>query len=448
MKKSLRIPAGLLASAFVVGSLGFAAPATAVPEAPKLTITVPEESAVNQCSNPLAPITVEEQRLSVVLQGQSRPTASILIEAGGFNANVDKLVGELCSTATLAAAKTLVAAAGNQLWRDAVDRAQGRLQQGSAEQIDDRPLYWARLAMTKAVRQWLPLFVLEPAQRDQLIKDLDYASRGVTSIGFPAGAEDQRRVLLTGFDPFFLDGTGAKRINPSGIAALQLDGKEIETENGPAVVQAAMLPVDWRAFDGGIVEQIYGTALSASAEQRPGTIITISQGAGAGYNIEKWAASNRGGTQDNNNYSARGDAPQASGWPQVDNQFIETTLPAQQMIDAGTGTRSVQLNPKFCESANASRTPSSCKTSGAPAPGSYSVSGGGGDYLSNESMYRANRVRLGLGLTTLAGGHLHTPYYDIPPVINGSGNTAFFDTLRRDTQQVVNLVAAAAAAQP
>lgn len=432
MKKSLRTPAGILATGFVVGSLGLAAPAAA---------------AANQCGNPLAPVTVEEQRLNVVLQGETRPTASILIEAGGFTSNIDSLAGALCTADSLAAAKALVAAAGNQLWQDAVDRAQGRLQQGTADQIDDRPLYWARLAMTKTVRQWQPLFVVDDPQRSQLIKDLDYAARGVPSTAFPAGSQTQRRVLLTGFDPFFLDGSGAKRINPSGIAALQLDGKEIQTENGPAVVQAAMLPVDWRAFDAGIVEQIYGTALSAPAEQRPGTIITISQGGASGYNIEKWAASNRGGTQDNNNYRARGDAPPASGWPQINAQFIETSLPAQQMINSGSGVLAVTLNPNFCESANPSRNPSSCKTSGTPTAGSYSVSGGGGDYLSNESMYRANRVRLGLGLTDVAGGHLHTPYYGIPPVINGSGNTAFFNTLRRDTQQVLNLVAAAAAAQ-
>lgn len=433
MQKPFRIPAGVLVATLALGGLGISSAAAA--------------PVVNKCGNPLAPVSVEEMRLAALQPGQTKPTASILIEAGGFNKNIERLTEKLCTAPSLSAAQALAAETGTQLWRDAVDRAQGRLQQGTAEKIDDRPLYWARLALTKTVRQWIPRFALSSDQRAQLIKSLDYASRGVTSSTFPADSGDKQRVLLTGFDPFFLDGSGARRINPSGIAALQLDGKEIQTAKGPAVVQAAMLPVDWRAFDGGIVEEIYGTALSAPAKQRPGTIITISQGGGSGYNIEEWAGRYRGGTADNNNNSSRGDAPLASGWAQIEDQFIRTSLPAQQMIDAGTGNRRVILNPAFCESPNADRSNSSCQNSGEPSPGSYSVSGGGGDYLSNESMYRANRVRLALGRTDVAGGHLHTPYYDVPPVINGSGNATFFETLRRDTQQIVNLVAAAAAAR-
>ena len=50
-----------------------------------------------------------------------------------------------------------------------------------------------------------------------------------------------------------------------------------------------------------------------------------------------------------------------------------------------------------------------------PTPGSRAQSGGGGNYLSNESQYRSNRVRLGLGAFDVPGGHLHIAALEFYP---------------------------------
>ena len=42
-----------------------------------------------------------------------------------------------------------------------------------------------------------------------------------------------------------------------------------------------------------------------------------------------------------------------------------------------------------------------------PSEGSRAASGPGGNYLSNESMYRSNRLRIGMQAWDVPGGHLH-----------------------------------------
>jgi pyrrolidone-carboxylate peptidase len=388
------------------------------------------------CFDPAAPLSVEEQRLDDVLVAGGPAVGPELVRLAGFDANVQQFVDRLCAASSRRTAQQLVSTAGTDLWKAAVKRAQST--QTTWDAYDDRPLYWARLHLTKALRQWTPRFGLDATQRAALVTSVDRASRGVADVRF-AAQPDVRRIVVTGFDPFQLTGSSVRRGNPAGAAALQLDGKVFDTPQGEVVVQAAVLPVLWGAFDEGIVEAVYGKALRAQV--KPDAFVTISQGRPGRFDVERWAARWRGGFPDNNDLSSRGPVPDAAGWPQPSTEFIETTLPFQKMIDAGTGPFAVQFNRSFCEwpVGTPGSGAMSCR-SDEPTPGAAAASGGGGDYLSNESMYRANRVRTGLGATGVLGGHLHTPVLT-QPVDPAALTDAAFEAQRRDiANQAVALV--------
>jgi pyrrolidone-carboxylate peptidase len=391
------------------------------------------------CFEPTASTTVEEQRLDDRLTPTGPEVGPELARLGGFADDVSRFTARLCEPISRSQALRLTLTSGTELWRAAVERARSA-QAPSAQAwdaFDDRPLYWARLLGAKALRQWQPRgWQLTATDRAKLVDSFDRASRGVTDLRFaPAGV---RRIAVTGFDPFQLSGTSVRRSNPAGAAALQLDGKVIDTPSGPVVVEAAVLPVLWGSFDQGIVERFYGAALGF----RPDALVTVSQGRPGRFDVERWAARWRGGFPDNNDVAARGVVPDAAGWPQPAHEFIETTLPHQRMVDAGTTPFPVFYNRSFCEwpvgSIPGTGMPS-CRAD-EPTPGATAAQGSGGDYLSNESMYRANRLRLGLHATTTAGGHLHTPVLGQPADPTALTDPTFERERRAIADQVVALV--------
>jgi pyrrolidone-carboxylate peptidase len=386
----------------------------------------------DNCYDTTAPLTVEEQRLDDTLVAGGPAVGPELVRLAGFDGRVTEFTSRLCRQIVPKQAQQFVAREGNALWKAAVARAQST-KPLTHDAYDDRPLYWARLQLTSALRQWKPRFPLSVHERAQLIQQFDWASRGLSDAAFPA-RPGVRKIAVTGFDPFQLTGTNVRRANPAGAAALQLDGREITTPQGKVVIQAAVLPVLWGGFDEGIVEQFYGSAL----EQKPDAFVTISQGRPGRFDIERWAARWRGGSADNNNVGSYGSVPDAAGWPQPAAEFIETSLPFQKMIDAGTGPFPVQLNRSFCEWVVVG-SQQDCRTD-EPTPGRVAAVGGGGNYLSNESMYRANRVRIGYGATNVLGGHLHTPVLG-QPADPAALTDAAFEKQRRDiADQVKALV--------
>ncbi|RKT51712.1 hypothetical protein [Saccharothrix australiensis] len=387
------------------------------------------------CFDVTAPLTVEEQRLDDAPAPGQPAAGPELVRLGGFDDDVRRFEDRLCAGLPRSEAEAFVARAGRQLWRAAVERARST---AAWDAYDDRPLYWARLLLTRAVRQWAPRrYPLPDAERARLVRRLDDAARGVDDVGSRPGA---RRVAVTGFDPFQLSGAAVRRSNPSGAAALRLDGREFDTPRGRVVVEAAVLPVSWESFDGGIVERFYGGVLTGG--RAPDALVTVSQGRPGRFDVERWAARWRGGAPDNNDVAAHGVVPDAPGWPQPAHEFIETTLPAQRMVDAGTGPYPVLFNRSFCEWPPGS-TPGvgapDCRTD-EPTPGAVAAVGSGGDYLSNESMYRANRLRLGLSATA-AGGHLHTPVLGLPADPAALTDPAFEADRRRVVDQVAALIA-------
>lgn len=392
----------------------------------------------NNCLNTEKPITPEEQRIN-----EGAPIPQNILEDSNFQKYVDEFIEDLCSAPNLKNVENKITKNGTNLFKSAVKQAQGQGAEPVLDRYDDRPLYWARLHMTKALRQWTPSFSLTDEERDALIKELEYTSRGITGVDFPNG-KGVKRILVSGFDPFQLQNE-FRRSNPSGASALQLDGLKINTTNGPAFIQAVILPVRWQDFDDGMVEDVFAPFLVKDAKDRLDMLMTISQGRPRQMDIEEFAGRWQSGV-DNDMASRLGVVPPVDHWPMPSElpEFIETTLPYEEMINADTGPWKVQLNKQICEVLPPDFSDSTCHTNG-PTTGAEARSGGGGAYLSNESQYRSNRVRLGLGANDVAGGHLHIASLEYYPKDKSVYIDEAFQNHRTVTiDQTVELVKAAA----
>ncbi|MFK0118580.1 pyroglutamyl peptidase [Streptomyces sp. NPDC090994] len=373
-------------------------------------------------------VTVEERRLD-------RAVPQEILRRSGFDAVAPAFARALGRADSWAEARRTVLRQGSALWERAVDRARGRgPARGDLPRDDDRPLYWARLGMTRELRGWEPEFGLSSGQRAALLEDLERTSRGQEDIRLPGG-EGLRRVLVTGFDPFTLD-RDIRISNPSGASALALDGAVIRTDRGPARVETAVFPVRWDDFAGGEVERALRPYLP-----RVDLFATVSQGRVGRFDVERTNGAWRGGFADNENVSRTGLVPVSD--PAGQPQWTTTTLPYREIVAADTGRFPVYDNTSVTE-VPAGGTEPVVRPDG-PTPGSAARAGGGGDYLSNEIAYRATllRDRLGLG-DELPGGHVHTPVLQF-----GAGNTtevtdADFVRNRRDIVAQVRAIVSVA----
>ncbi|MFE1255510.1 pyroglutamyl-peptidase I family protein [Streptomyces fungicidicus] len=379
---SLRVRTGVLGLALLTG---LAAPTTTATAAD--TATAP---------------TVEELRLDGAAPRE-------ILRRSGFDDAAPEFALALDRAHSWSQARRAVVREGTGLWRKAVDRAQGRgPAAGDLSRDDDRPLYWARLGMTRELRAWEPGFRLSDRQRALLLDELERTSRGQTGIRYPHG-KGVKRVLVTGFDPFTLD-RDIRISNPSGAAALALDGTVIETADGPARVETAVFPVRWRDFAEGTVERALRPHLP-----EVDLFTTVSQGRVGRFDVERTNGAWRGGFGDNENVGVTGTIPVTD--PASQPQWTSTTLPYTEIVAADTGRFPVYDNTSVTE-IPAGGTESVVRPEG-PTPGSTARAGGGGDYLSNEIAYRATLLRDRLGLREeLPGGHVHTPVLQF-----GAGNT-------------------------
>ncbi|MFE4815943.1 pyroglutamyl peptidase [Streptomyces sp. NPDC056704] len=349
-----------------------------------------------------APVTVEEQRLD-----QTAPQE--ILRRSGFDTVATGFARALERAGSFGQAERVVAGQGARLWQRAVDRAQGRGPAGGdLSRDDDRPLYWARLGMTREVRQWEPEFGLTDTQRVSLLAELEENSRGENAIRYPH-AKGVKRILLTGFDPFTLD-RDVRISNPSGATALALDGTTIQTADGPARIETAVFPVRWQDFAQGTVERTLRRQLP-----RVDLFTTVSQGRVGRFDVERTNGAWRGGFPDNENVSRTETIPVTD--PASQPQWTSTTLPYARIVAAATGRFPVYDHTSVTE-IPAGGTDPVVRPDG-PTAGSTARAGGGGDYLSNEIAYRATLLRDRLGLhDSLPGGHVHTPVLQF-----GTGNT-------------------------
>lgn len=346
--------------------------------------------------------TVEERRLDGAAPRE-------ILRRSGFGGVAPDFARALDRARSYAQARRAVVREGTELWRRAVDRAQGRGPAGGdLSRDDDRPLYWARLGMTRELRTWEPDFRLGDGQRTRLLDELERTSRGQTTLRHPRGG-GMKRILVTGFDPFTLD-RDIRISNPSGAVALALDGTVIETPRGRARVETAVFPVRWRDFADGTVERALRPHLPEAD-----LFTTVSQGRVGRFDIERTNGAWRGGFGDNENTGRTGTIPVAD--PASQPQWTSTTLPYAHIVAADTGRFPVYDNTSVTEIPAGGTTPV-VRPQG-PTPGSTARAGGGGDYLSNEIAYRATLLRDRLGLHgELPGGHVHTPVLQF-----GAGNT-------------------------
>ncbi|GAA0641327.1 hypothetical protein GCM10009535_18220 [Streptomyces thermocarboxydovorans] len=363
-----------------------------------LTAPVTASAAGDAAPSP----TVEEQRLD-------RAAPQEILRRSGFDAVAADFTRRLHRATSYEQARRIVEHQGTALWRRAVARAQERGPAGGdLSRDDDRPLYWARLSMTRELRTWEPSFQLTDAERARLLEELERTSRGQTTIRYPHGGK-LRRILVTGFDPFTLD-RDIRISNPSGATALALDGTVIETADGPARIETAVFPVRWRDF----TEQTVERALKPHLP-RIDLFTTVSQGRPGRFDVERTNGAWRGGFPDNENVSRTETVPVAD--PATQPQWTSTTLPYADIVAADTGRFPVYDNTSVTE-IPAGGTEPVVRPDG-PTPGSTARAGGGGNYLSNEIAYRATLLRDRLGLhEKLPGGHVHTPVLQF-----GAGNT-------------------------
>ncbi|MGP3979777.1 pyroglutamyl peptidase [Streptomyces sp. KR80] len=352
--------------------------------------------------------TVEELRLA-------HPVPQEVLRRSGFDAVAPEFAHALQGVRSYEQAARLVSRSGERLWDRAVDRAQGRGPEGGdLSRDDDRPLYWARLGMSKALREWTPSFPLSEDRRAALIARLERSSRGQDSIELPADRHITR-IVVTGFDPFQLD-ADIRRSNPSGAAALALDGTTIRTSSGPARIETAVFPVRWGDFTEGTVER---TLLPhfRPGPRRVDMFTTVSQGRVGRFDVERFNGAWRGGSPDNVNVSRKETVPIPPGVPTVEPQpqWTVTSLPYKDIVAAETGDFPVYDNTTVTEIPAGSSEP--VTRPDGPTPGSTARAGGGGSYLSNEIAYRATLLRDAMRLD-VPGGHLHTPVLQF-----GAGNT-------------------------
>ncbi|GLF93854.1 pyroglutamyl-peptidase I family protein [Streptomyces yaizuensis] len=379
-----------------------------------LVLAVPGPAAAAPAPGPeggpraaVAP-TVEEARLSLAVPQE-------ILRRSGFAPVAPEFGRALQRAGSYGQARRVVDRHASELWERAVDRAQGRGPAlGDLSRDDDRPLYWARLGMTRELRQWQPSFPLTGERRAALLAGLERSSRGQDSMDFPERGRGDghrgkalKRVVVTGFDPFTLD-RDIRISNPSGATALALDGTVIRTAGGPAVVQAAVFPVRWQDFADGTVERTLRERLPEAD-----LFTTVSQGRPGRFDIERHNGAWRGGFPDNENVSRTETVPVAD--PATQPQWTRSTLPVAAITAAPTGRFPVLDNTSVQEIPAGGSTP--VVSPGGPTPGSVARQGGGGNYLSNEIAYRATLLRDRLGLDT-PGGHVHTPVLEF-----GAGNT-------------------------
>jgi len=283
----------------------------------------------------------------------------------------------------------------NQLWRDAKRRIV------KTNSFDDRELYWARLQSSKVIRSHKPGFTITDAEQTALLKMLENGSRGRTDLAYTKSTD--KKILITGFDPFLLN-RNINQSNPSGVAALLLDGQVINYKGITAEINTVMVPVRYEDFDQGIIEQLLAPYYALNNVDM---IVTVSMG-GKDFDLERFPGKRRSVTApDNANivYGGTATNPKISSLndrPLPGNEFVEFSLPIKQMLQA-KGAFKINDNHKVITLEKAFEPKTLAELDGAIA-----VKGGGGGYLSNEISYRSIRLRNELN-SDIPTGHIHTP---------------------------------------
>ncbi|ALO33780.1 hypothetical protein CMT41_02895 [Colwellia sp. MT41] len=341
-------------------------------------------------------LTIEEQR--VAKAQLAMPELTDYFDWSAFKGNWLKVTD-------YAVAQRAVNQLGDELWQYSKVQAQ------SGKLVDDRPLYWTRLAMLSFIKTSLSSFTT--SELAVLLEVFENSSRGRSDLAYSKATD--KRILLTGFDPFFLD-INIKQSNPSGLAALLLDGTVIEYQGIiagvkktiTAEINTAMIPVRYGDFDQGEIESLLAPFYALNSVD---LIVTISMGR-SDFDLEHFPGLRRSATApDNVNVYTGANktnplVPSLLRVPLRGDEFVLFSLPYQAMMKANgkykindnRGVTILESGKAKDISANSLRELSD----------KVSVQGGGGGYLSNEISYRSIVLRNKLD-STIPTGHIHTP---------------------------------------
>ncbi len=341
-----------------------------------------------------------------------RPIPNEILAASGFESAIPAFTSALANTRNYSSARSIVQAHGQNLFSRATRRSRG-----TTADTDDRPLYWARLAMSRALRTFQPTWTLTAANRDALAALFENASRGMQTARFPETRA--LRILISGFDPFGFTTdpqTGTHQnlaaSNPSGAAALALDGQTLTASGKSARIEAVIFPVRFADFNAGMVETFFEPFLTGSHPVH--MIMTISQGISEDFEVEKYAGRRRTTSARDNlgqpGFSSTSSNSQPQPIPGLvpGPEFLHTTLP--NAVRGGLRQTPLRGETEITEIPANSRQPVNRPSSG-PTLGSIAVKGSGGNYLSNEIFYRTRFLGETSG-SQVPIGHLHTPQLD------------------------------------
>jgi pyrrolidone-carboxylate peptidase len=399
----MRLRPSSLSRSLLVGALALTTVLTSA-QAPALAGPALADAACTGCFDPAVTGTVEEQRLDNGIAGGPSVPAEILARSG-FDKHVEVFTNVLCHLPNRLAAQAAVRAQGEALWRAATHRAQRPQLAPALPPTDDRGLYWARISMALALRQWQPGFNLSTTDRAELIRTLEYSSRGITSTRFSPGV---KKIVVTGFDPFTLD-ADIRIGNPSGASALSLDGQRWRIGGTTYEIQTVVFPVRYTDFDENMVEN------ALAPHYRPGPqhadmVMTASQGRVGIFDLEVFNGRRRSVSSigDNNNLWGGGtqSAPVVSPSMPPGPEWLTASLPTARMAQADVTPFRTRVNTSVLEIPAGQTVP--VRQPLGPTPGSIASEGAGGGYLSNEVAYR-NTLQRDLLDPLMPAGHLHVP---------------------------------------
>ena len=334
-------------------------------------------------------LTIEELRIDKAIK--SVPEVALRL-----NNRVEEFTQQVNKANNYTALTQLVIRHGTGLWLDA------KTSFNQLNDVDDRPLYWARLQMSKALRSAKTFSGLFDNQQEKLLWSFELISRGKMDVKFDKNAD--KKILLTGFDPFFLD-RHIDQSNPSGVVALSLDDIVVSIEGQTAEIEVLIIPVRFADFDQGMIEELLKPYI---ANKSVDMVLTVSMGR-ENFDLERYPALRRSAKAPDNLNVLTGASQENPLLPLYKNnilvgpEFVEFSLPITAMLKA-EGKYKVNDNRKVSTLTQGDFNGQSLLELNKQT----SVSGSGGGYLSNEISYRSILLRDKFNLT-LPVGHIHTP---------------------------------------
>jgi hypothetical protein len=282
-------------------------------------------SVVSKIPRCVPALTTEEQQVPVAQKGgflTSKPSDTAAVFTKALN-----------KTSKVAGAEAVVQQFGEKLWQDATSAARA----GGAG-TDDRQLYFMRLMLTTALRQWNPSWSpnADSLRRlhTKLLQLLEQTSRGMTTATFPTDNPNLKRILISGFDPFGFPNPGGdiRQSNLSGATALALDGETLVEGGISARVESAVFSVRYADFNEGIVEKFLRPHLTGP--RPPHLVVSISQG-DSQFEMEEWAGRRRSTDtfKENQGLASGGSRTSPIEPPGIAKgpEFIRTNVPASML---------------------------------------------------------------------------------------------------------------------